>query len=236
LVQIDDLNEQPQGDATDQTDMEDGPATVEDGPVEVIFDEAAEEAEKSDENDGGETVDVDESGEENEPGGEDGDVKDGVKDIKQKTSFFKKHDKRDEKIDELEDRLRRLMAEFENFRKRTEKEKSSMYDYGAKSTLEKILPVVDSFERGIAAIKDDEKELPAVQGFEKIYKLLIDALEKAGATAMDAAGKPFDPEYHSAVMHTEEEGAGENLVAEELQKGYMYRDSVLRHAMVRVVN
>ena len=174
---------------------------------------------------------------------EDADTKDTSKetDTKQdakKGLFNKKNkkDKKDEQIEELTDRVKRQMAEFENFRKRTEKEKSQMYDMGAKSIVEKILPVIDNFERGLAAVPEDAKDDPFVDGMNKIYKQMISVLEEAGVKAIEAEGKEFDPDFHNAVMHVEDESLGENIVAEELQKGYMYRDTVVRHSMVKVAN
>lgn len=148
----------------------------------------------------------------------------------------KKKDKKDEKIEELTDKVARQMAEFDNFRKRTEREKSQMYEVGAKDMIEKILPVVDSFERGFAAAGEDKKDDPFVDGMDKVYKQLVTTLEEAGVKAIEAVGQPFDPEFHNAVMHIEDESLGENVVAEEFQKGYMYRDSVVRHSMVKVAN
>ncbi len=148
----------------------------------------------------------------------------------------KKKDKKDEKIEELTDRLTRQMAEFDNFRKRTEKEKSQMYEIGAKDIIDKILPVVDNFERGLLAVKEEEKEAPFVHGMEMIYKQLMTTLEGVGVKPIEAVGKEFDPDFHNAVMHVDDESLGENIVAEELQKGYMYRDSVVRHSMVKVAN
>ena len=150
--------------------------------------------------------------------------------------FKKKKDQRDEKIEELTDRVKRQMAEFENFRKRTEKEKSSMYEMGARDIIERILPVIDNFERGLAVIPEDKKEDPIAEGMEKIYKQIQKVFEEAGVKPIEAAGKEFDPNFHNAVMHVEDESLGENIVAEELQKGYMYRDSVVRHSMVKVAN
>ena len=158
---------------------------------------------------------------------------------KEKGSFFKKKekkDKKDEKIEELTDRVRRQMAEFDNFRKRTEKEKTQMFETGAKSIVEKILPVVDNFERGLDALPEEEKEGAFAQGFIKIYQQMITVLEEIGVKPMDAVGKEFNPDFHNAVMHEENEEMGENLVSEEFQKGYMYKDGVLRHSMVKVVN
>ena len=125
------------------------------------------------------------------------------------------------------------MAEFDNFRKRTEKEKSTMYEMGAKDIIERMLPVVDNFERGLASIPESEKNTAFAEGMEKIYKQFQKVLEDAGVKAIEAAGQPFDPNFHNAVMHVEDESLGENIVAEELQKGYMYRDSVVRHSMVK---
>ena len=150
--------------------------------------------------------------------------------------FKKKKDPRDEKIEELTDRVKRQMAEFENFRKRTEKEKSSMYEMGARDIIERILPVIDNFERGLAVIPEDKKEDPIAEGMEKIYKQIQKVFEEAGVKPIEAAGKEFDPNFNNAVMHVEDESLGENIVAEELQKGYMYRDSVVRHSMVKVAN
>ena len=153
-----------------------------------------------------------------------------------KKLFGKKKDKKDEKIEELTDKLTRQMAEFDNFRKRTEKEKSQMYEVGAKDIIEKILPVVDNFERGLDAVKKEEKEDPFVQGMEKVYKHLLTTLEGIDVKPIEAVGQQFDPNFHNAVMHVEDENFGENVVAEEFQKGYTYRDSVVRHSMVKVAN
>ena len=128
------------------------------------------------------------------------------------------------------------MAEFENFRKRTEKEKSTMYEMGARDMIEKILPIVDNFERGLASIPEDAKGTPFAEGMEKIYKQFQKTLEDAGVKVIEAVGKEFDPNLHNAVMHVEDESLGENVVAEELLKGYTYRDSVVRHSMVKVAN
>ena len=133
-------------------------------------------------------------------------------------------------------KYQRLMAEFENARKRNAKEQSHMYDVGAKEVLTKLLPVVDNFERGLDALSEEEKEGAFAQGFIKIYQQLIASLEEIGVKPMDAVGKEFNPDFHNAVMHEENEEMGENLVSEEFQKGYMYKDDVLRHSMVKVVN
>ena len=155
----------------------------------------------------------------------------------EKKGFFKKKkDPRDEKIEELTDRVKRQMAEFENFRKRSEKEKSTMYEMGARDIIERMLPVIDNFERGLATVPEDEKGSPIAEGMEKIYKQFRKTLEEAGVKAIEAVGQEFDPNFHNAVMHVDDESLGENIVAEELQKGYMYRDSVVRHSMVKVAN
>ena len=167
------------------------------------------------------------------------DDKESDKETKGKNSFFgkkKKDNKLEQQIEDLTDRLKRNMAEFDNFRKRTEKEKSSMYVIGAKDIIEKILPVVDNFERGLDAVKEEEKEDPFVQGMEKVYKHLVTTLEGIEVKPIEAVGQPFDPNFHNAVMHVEDENFGENIVAEEFQKGYTYRDSVVRHSMVKVAN
>lgn len=162
-----------------------------------------------------------------------------AKDQKSGKSFFKKKDKKDpkdQKIEELNDRLMRSMAEFENFRKRSEKEKSQMFEIGAKDIIQKVLPVIDNFERGFGAITEEEKESAFAQGIEKIYKQLVTTLSEAGLKQIEALGKEFDPNFHNAVMHAEDGDLGENIIAEEFQKGYTYRDSVVRHSMVKVVN
>lgn len=156
-----------------------------------------------------------------------------------KKGFFKKKekkDKKDEQIAELMDKVKRQLAEFENFRNRTEKEKSQMYAIGARDVIEKILPVVDNFERGIKSIPEEEKESPVASGMEMIYKQLMTVLTDLGVTPIEAVGQEFDPNLHNAVMHVEDEELGENVVAEEFQKGYQYKDAVLRHSMVKVAN
>ena len=147
----------------------------------------------------------------------------------------KKKDKRDERIEELTDQVKRQMAEFENFRKRTEKEKTQMYEVGAKSIIEKILPVVDNFERGLAAVPEEQKNDAFVEGMDKIYKQMMTVFDEMDVKPIEAVGKEFDPEYHNAVMQVESEEYESGVVAQELQKGYMYRDSVVRHSMVAVV-
>ena len=153
-----------------------------------------------------------------------------------KSSFFRrKKDKRDEKIEELTDKVKRQMAEFDNFRKRTDKEKSQMFDFGAKSVIEKILPVIDNFERGLQQAGENPED-PFVQGMEKIYKQMLTELESIGVKPIEAEGKEFDPNLHNAVMHCEDDSVGENIVVQELQKGYLYHDTVVRHSMVKVAN
>ena len=157
----------------------------------------------------------------------------------EKKGLFKrkpKKDKKDEKIEELTDKLTRQMAEFDNYRKRTEKEKTGMYEIGAKDVIEKILPVIDNFERGLAAVLEEQKEDSFVTGMEMIYKQMMTTLEGIGVKPIEAVGKEFNPDLHNAVMHIEDEELGENIVAEEFQKGYTYRDTVVRYSMVKVAN
>ena len=145
-------------------------------------------------------------------------------------------DKKDLLIEELNDKYMRTFAEFDNFRKRTEKEKTAMFEVGAKSIVEKILPVVDNFERGLATVPDEQKEDPFVQGMDKIYKQLMTTLEEAGVKPIEALNNEFDPELHNAVMQVESDEYESGIIAQELQKGYTYRDSVVRHSMVKVAN
>ena len=158
-------------------------------------------------------------------------------DTKTKTSFFgkkkKEKDKFEQQIEELTDRLKRSMAEFDNFRKRTEKEKASMYVIGARDIVEKILPIVDNFERGLAQAPEEDA---FADGMKMIYKQLMTALDEMGVKAIETVGKEFDPNLHNAVMHVEDENVGENIIVEEFQKGYTYKDFVVRHSMVKVAN
>lgn len=163
---------------------------------------------------------------------EDATQKDTSKDKKKKKD---KKDKKDEQIEELTDRVKRQLAEFENFRNRSEKEKASMYELGAKSVIEKILPVIDNFERGLDSIPEGDKESPVATGMQMIYKQLLTEFENLGVKPIEAVGKEFDPNFHNAVMQTESDEYESGIVAQELQKGYMYRDSVVRHSMVSVV-
>ena len=157
-----------------------------------------------------------------------------------KRFFGKKKDKKDKQIEDLtaqlDDLRKRNLAEFENFRKRTEKEKSTMFDMGAKSVLEKLLPIIDNFERGFAGLSEEQMSDPFVSGMDMVYKQLVKALADMGVEPIEAVGKPFDPNLHNAEMHVEDENLGENTVAQEFQKGYLYHGSVVRHSMVQVAN
>lgn len=165
---------------------------------------------------------------------------DGSKDTEKRKKKDKKDrnkpDKRDEEIADLKDKLLRQQAEFVNFRNRTDKEKSQMFEVGAKSMLEKILPVIDNFERGLAMLSEEQKQEPFAQGMEKTYRQMMTALEAAGVKQIEAVGQPFNPDFHNAVMHVDDDSVGENIVVEDFQKGYMYHDSVLRFSMVKVAN
>jgi len=162
------------------------------------------------------------------------------RDEKKSSGFFqrrdKKKDKKDEEIADLKDKLLRNMAEFDNYRKRTEKEKDQMFDVGARAMLEKFLPTIDGFERGLGTLTEEQKSEPFAAGMEKVYRQMLKSLTDAGLTVIEAEGKAFDPNFHNAVMHEEDSEKGENLVSQELQKGYMYHDVVIRHSMVKVVN
>lgn len=192
---------------------------------------AAEEAEAQ-----AETAQEPEQTEEAADGEEKEETKETEPSKEKKKIFSRKKDKKDEKIEELTDQLRRQMAEFDNYRKRTEKEKAGMYIVGAKEIVEKLLPVVDSFERGLATATKEQMEDPFVDGMNKVYKQLITSLEELGVKPIEAVGKEFNPDYHNAVMHVEDEEAGENTVVEEFQKGYTYKEFVVRHSMVKVAN
>ena len=161
--------------------------------------------------------------------------KEDKKAAKKQAKLNKKEDSYKEKIDQLEDRVKRQMAEFENFRKRREKEKSQMFDMGAKTIVEKILPVIDNFERGLAAVPDDKKDDPFITGMDKVYKQMLTELDAAGVKPIECVGQEFDPDFHNAVMQVENDELESGTVAQELQKGYMYKDSVVRHSMVSVV-
>ena len=183
--------------------------------VEEVIEETTEETAE-------ETVETDESTETDETESEG------------KGFFKKKKDKKDEQIEELNDRVKRQMAEFENFRKRTEKEKTMMFDMGAKTIVEKILPVVDNFERGFTTVEEADKDDAFVQGMQQVYKQLMTELEAVGVTPIEAVGQEFNPDFHNAVMQVESEEFESGIVAQEFMKGYMYKDTVVRHSMVGV--
>lgn len=203
---------------------------------EEMVKEAVEEAKKQAAESEEIPAEAEESGEESAE--ETADEQD-ASDDGEKKGFFKrknKKDPKDEKIEDLTDKLTRQMAEFDNYRKRTEKEKTAMYEIGAKDIIEKILPVIDNFERGFQSVEDGKKDDPFVDGMDKVYKQLMKTLEDAGVKQIEALGQEFNPDFHNAVMHVESEEVGENIIVEEFQKGYMYRDSVVRHSMVKVAN
>ncbi len=216
-------------------------AGEEDGAVEIPVEDGNLEEEDGCETPEEETEEAQQEDEaEQESGAEEADAPDAAGSAKEGFFRKKKKDKKEEamktKIDELEDRVKRQMAEFENFRKRTDKEKAAMFETGAKSVIEKILPVVDNFERGLAAVPEEEKGSAFVEGMNKVYKQLLTELDNMGVKPIEAVGQEFDPNFHNAVMHIEDESLGENIVAEEFQKGYTYHDSVVRHSMVKVAN
>lgn len=197
--------------------------------TEDVTEEATDDVTNGTENSGAEATENESADEDNNQNSKEG----------EKKGLFKKDKKKDKKnelIEELTDKYKRTFAEFDNFRKRSEKEKSAMYEVGAKDVIEKILPVVDNFERGFKAVSEEELATPFAEGMDKIYKQLLKTLEDLGVKEIEAEGNEFDPNLHNAVMHIEDETLGENIVAEVLQKGYMYRDSVVRHSMVKVAN
>lgn len=226
------INEENLKDEAVETETQEVEAQESEETAEAVKEETEASAEAGEE---AEDCGADEQ-EEAEGNEEPDDSEEASTESKKKWRKDKKKDKKDAQIEELTDRVKRQMAEFDNFRKRTEKEKSQMFETGAKSIIEKILPVVDNFERGLAAIPEEEKGSPFADGMEKIYKQMMTVLEEAGVTVIEAAGKEFDPNLHNAVMHIDDDNFGENIVAEEFQKGYMYRDSVVRHSMVKVAN
>ena len=208
--------------------MEDKEKKSQEDMVKEAVEEAKKEAEAS--KDEAEEAKTEEASEEQEA-----ETEDQTEEKASKKFFGKKDkkDKKDEKIEELTDRLKRSMAEFDNFRKRTEKEKSSMYVIGAKDIIEKMLPIVDNFERGLTQAPEGD---PFADGMQKIYKQLITTMEGMGVEPIEAVGKEFNPDFHNAVMHVEDESVGENIIVEELQKGYTYKGFVVRHRMVKVAN
>lgn len=200
-------------------------------------DPGAQEPEKDAE--AGEDAGAEETGEESEaapPEGEDPKTWAEKRAAKKQAKLDKKAQGYKDQIDQLEDKVKRQLAEFENFRNRTEKEKHAMFETGAKSVIEKMLPVVDNFERGLATVPEDKKEDPFVDGMNRIYKQLMTELENIGVKPIEAVGQEFDPNLHNAVMQVESEEYESGTVAQELQKGYTYRDSVVRHSMVAVVS
>lgn len=206
-------------------EMKDTCEKAEDSLIEESGEEVSKEA--SEETDKEESdVDTEEASDNNES--EDG---------KEKKGFFKKKkDKKDELIEELTDKNKRMLAEFENFRNRSDKEKSAMFEVGAKTVVEKILPVLDNFERGLSQKPEGEGASGFVTGMEMVYKQLLTGLDEIGVKPIEAVGNEFDPELHNAVMHVDDENVGENIIVEEFQKGYMYKESVVRHSMVKVAN
>lgn len=208
--------------------------TVKDGNVsEEVKEEAAEAAETTEASEATETPEETSETPEGAEEAAEGD------EAAEKKGFFKKKekkDKRDEEIAELKDQILRQRAEFENYRNRTTKEKAAMFDMGARDMVDKILPILDNFERGFAVLSEEEKATPFAQGMEKVYKQMVDSLAAAGLKEMEALNAEFNPDMHNAVMHVEDENVGENIVVEVFQKGYMYKDSVVRFAMVKVAN
>ena len=200
---------------------------VEEAVEETVENEAVEEAAE-------EAVDTEAAGEETEESEEFDDTQES--EGEKKGFFKKKKDKKDEMIEELNDKVKRQMAEFDNFRKRTEKEKTQMFDMGARTIIEKILPVIDNFERGFTTIEESDKEDAFVEGMDKVYKQLMTELDAVGVKPIECIGKEFDPEFHNAVMQVESEEFESGVVAQELLKGYMYKDTVVRHSMVAVVS
>ena len=200
---------------------------VEETVEETVENEAVEEA-------ADEAVDTEAAGEETEESEEADDTQES--EGEKKGFFKKKKDKKDEMIEELNDKVKRQMAEFDNFRKRTEKEKTQMFDMGARTIIEKILPVIDNFERGFTTVEESDKEDAFVEGMDKVYKQLMTELDAVGVKPIECIGKEFDPEYHNAVMQVESEEFESGIVAQELLKGYMYKDTVVRHSMVAVVS
>ncbi len=185
-----------------------------------------EETEKAESGETEEEPEADETGEEAE----------GREPAAKKSFFKKKKDKKDEQIEELTDRVKRTMAEFDNYRKRTDKEKAAMYEIGVKSVFEKLLSIVDNFERGLSTLEEEQKQEPFAAGMDKTYQLLLKMMEEMEVKPIEAIGAEFDPNLHNAVMHVDDEAAGDNVVVEEFQKGYTYRDSVIRPSMVKVAN
>ena len=202
--------------------------------VEETTSEAAEET--TDETTEEVTEETTEESEDKVEGKDNDSTETDAKDKKKEKKFGIKKDKKDQLIEELTDKYKRTFAEFDNFRKRSEKEKSAMYGMGAKDVVEKILPVMDNFERGFATVTDEQKEDPFVKGMELIYNQMVQTLEELGVKEIEAQDKEFNPDFHNAVMHVEDENVGDNIIVEVLQKGYTYKDTVVRHSMVKVAN
>lgn len=203
--------------------------------VEVETEETVVEETVTEETTTEETVDASETEEQSET--VETDSEETTEEKPKKEGFFKKKkDKKDEQIEELNDRVKRQMAEFDNFRKRSEKEKSQMFDMGAKNVIEKILPVVDNFERGFTTVEEADKDDAFVQGMQQVYKQLMTELETIGVTPIEAVGQEFNPDFHNAVMQVESEEYESGIIAQEFMKGYMYKDTVVRHSMVGVVS
>lgn len=201
---------------------------TENGPGEAEA-ETAKEAESTEEKEETEAPEQEKKAEQEKAGKE-------KKSFGRKNKEDKKTEALHEKIAELEDKVKRQLAEFENFRNRTEKEKSAMFEIGAKSVIEKMLPVVDNFERGLSGLSEEEKEAPFASGMQMVYKQMLTELENLGVKPIEAVGKEFDPNLHNAVMQVESEEYESGIVAQEMMKGYTYRDTVVRHSMVGVVN
>lgn len=231
MIRIEDEDEIKKA-AEEETEevIEESAEETEASETEDIQEEAAEETAEAEPEEADEEMSSEEIKEsEEEPGKE-------PEGGKKPKKFGRKKDKRDEQIAELQDKVTRQMAEFDNFRKRSEKEKAAMYSMGARDVLEKMLEVLDNFERGFDAVEEDDQDDAFVQGMQMVYKQMLEALEKLGVKPIEAVGQPFDPNYHNAVMHEDNEEAGENEVVAEFQKGYMYHDDVIRHSMVKVAN
>lgn len=224
-----DLQEEQDIKETEETENKEESTVEEAGEAsEETSEEASKETSEETSEEAGEEETTEEPSEENAD-----------EDKKEKKRHFKsdkKQDKLKEQLAELNDKVVRQMAEFDNYRKRTEKEKQAMFETGARSVIEKLLPIVDNFERGLAGLKEGEEHTAFEEGMLMVYKQLMTELEKLEVKPLDAAGKEFDPNLHNAVMHVDDESLGENIVVEELQKGYTYRDTVVRHSMVKVAN
>lgn len=220
-----------------EDEIKDTEETVEETTSEAVEETTSEAAEETTEETTEEVTEetTEESGDKVE--GKDKDFTETeAKDKKKEKKFGIKKDKKDQLIEELTDKYKRTFAEFDNFRKRSEKEKSAMYGMGAKDVVEKILPVMDNFERGFATVTDEQKEDPFVKGMELIYNQMVQTLEELGVKEIEAQDKEFNPDFHNAVMHVEDENVGDNIIVEVLQKGYTYKDTVVRHSMVKVAN